>query len=118
MQTNELTSQGLRRLAALRPDDRQVLSVYVNLDPSEFPTPKARSSQVSSLLDEADRRLRDGDDLDHDRKVALREDLERLRRYLSDFDAKGAHALSLFACGPADLFEVFKLPRPLPSAVV
>src|SRR4051812_3302110 len=118
MQTNELTSQGLRRLAALRPDDRQVLSVYVNLDPSEFPTPKARSSQVSSLLDEADRRLRNGAGFDHDQKVALRDDLERMRRYLGDFDAKGAHALALFACGPVELFEVFKLPRPVPSAVV
>ena len=118
MQMNELTSESLRRLAALRPDNGRVLSVFVNLDPSEFPTPKARASQVSSLLDEADRRLRNGDDADHGQKAALRDDLARLRRYLGDFDAKGAHAIALFACGPAELFEVFKLPRPVASAVV
>jgi peptide subunit release factor 1 (eRF1) len=119
MQMNEITTERLRRLAALRPERGRVLSVFVNLDPSEFPTPKARSSQVTSLLDEADRRVRSTDGLSHDDKVGLREDLEKLRAYLSGgFDAKGAHALALYACSPADLFEVLKLPRPVPSAIV
>jgi peptide chain release factor subunit 1 len=118
MQTNELTSAGLRRLAGLKPDQGRVLSVYVNLDPSEFPTPKARASQVASLLDEADRRLRAAGGLEHDDKVGLRQDLDKLHVYLRSFDAKGAHGLALFACCRIDLFEVLKLPRPVASAVV
>jgi peptide chain release factor subunit 1 len=118
MQTNELTPEDLRRLAALRPENARVLSVFVNLDPSEFPTPKARSSQVTSLLDDADRRVRAVEGLSHEQKTALREDLDKLRDYLRSFDAKGAHALALFASCRADLFEVLKLPKPVPSAVV
>lgn len=119
MQTNEITPESLRRLAGLKPQHGRVLSVFVNLDPTEFATPKARASQISSLLDEADRKVR-AQDLGHEDKAGLREDLEKLRTYLRNggFDAKGAHALALFVCCQAELFEVLKLPRPVPSAVV
>jgi peptide chain release factor subunit 1 len=35
-----------------------------------------------------------------------------------DLDLKGARALALFACGPADLLEVLKLPAPVATRVV
>jgi len=34
-----------------------------------------------------------------------------------DFSAKGAHALAIFASGPAGLFQVIKLPRPVDTGV-
>ena len=54
MQTNEIAPERLRRLAPLKPAEGRVLSVYLNLDPSEFATPQARATQITSLLDEAD----------------------------------------------------------------
>ena len=33
----------LRELAGFRPQGHKVLSLYVNLDPSEFPTPRDRT---------------------------------------------------------------------------
>jgi len=119
MQTNEITQDGLRRLAALKPTEGKVLSVFVNLDPSTFATAQARSTQVRSLLDEAERRIRT-EELAHADQVALREDVERLRSFFGNgsFSAKGAHGLAVFCCGPADLFEVIKLPRPVEAAVV
>jgi peptide chain release factor subunit 1 len=119
MQTNQLNRSKLRELADLRPDGAKVLSLYLNLDPSEFASPQARSTEIRSLLDEADRRLRNGDQLSHDEKVHLREDLERVRQYFSSpgFSAKGARALAIFCSGPADVFEVIKLPRPVETGV-
>lgn len=119
MQTNELNRGKLRELADIRPDGAKVLSLYLNLDPTEFASAQARTTEMSSLLDEADRRLRNGNSLTHDEKAHLREDVERVREYFNsaDFSAKGAHALAIFASGPADVFEVIKLPRPVDTGV-
>ena len=53
------TKQRLRELASLRPEGHKVLSVYLNLDPSEFPTQRDRKIEVESLLDVVERALRD-----------------------------------------------------------
>jgi peptide chain release factor subunit 1 len=118
MQTNQLNSDLLRRLADLRPDGARVLSLFVNLDPSEFATPPARATEVRSLIDRAERQLRESDGLSHDERQALRRDIERASDFLKDFSAEGAHALAVYVCGPADLFEAIKLPRPIESRVV
>ena len=122
MQLNDLDDDRLRMLAGLRPPEdvhAKVLSVYVDLDPATFGTQPARARQLGSLIDEADRLTRK-DGLGHDAHVALRADLERVREYLrgDGFSAKGAHALAIFACGPAGLFEAVRLPDAIPSRVV
>jgi len=118
MQTDELTTEGLRRLAELRPGGR-VLSVYLNLDPSDYATPAARTSAIGSLIDEAGRRVKAEEDLSHDERQALEDDVKRVRDYLRgpSFSADGAHGLAVFAAGTADLFETVKLPRPVDSGV-
>src|SRR5215211_1424564 len=84
MQANEVTTERLRRLAEARPGSGgKVLSVYVDLDPSEFATGPARATAITSVLDEAERELR---------------------------DAPGAHGVALFCDSGADLFEALKLP--------
>jgi peptide chain release factor subunit 1 len=119
VQLNDLDHGRLRRLAALRPPDAKVLSVYVDLDPATFPTQAARGRQIGSLLDEADRRTRDGGLARH-AHLALRDDVERVRDYLrgDGFSAKGAHAIAIFACGPAGVFEALRLPDAVQPAVV
>jgi len=63
--------------------------------------------------------MADESDLEHDALVAVREDIERVRDALSGdgLDAKGARAVAVFACGPADLFDVVKLPQPVATHV-
>jgi peptide chain release factor subunit 1 len=119
VQLNDLDHDRLRQLAGLRPSTGKVLSVYVDLDPATFATQPARAAQIGSLLDEADRRTRDGD-LDHAANTALRDDVARVRDWLrSDaFSAKGAHAVAIFACGSEGLFETLRLPDAVPPAVV
>jgi peptide subunit release factor 1 (eRF1) len=108
----------LRRLAEIRLDRPVVLSLYLDLDPTEFATPPARATAVRSLLDEADRQVRDRRDLPHEERRDLRASLERASAVLEgDLPTEGAQALAIFAAESAELFEVLKLPRPVPSRV-
>jgi peptide subunit release factor 1 (eRF1) len=111
------TKQRLRELATLRPDGHKVLSVYLNLDPSEFPTQRDRKIEIESLLDVAERGLRE-DSLEHREREELKRDVERIRVWFdSDFDASGARGVALFAASGIDLFEVMTLGRPIRSEV-
>ena len=110
--------EGLRRLAEVRLDRPVVLSLYLDLDPAQFAAPRARSTQVRSLTDEADRRIRETAGLSHQDRLDLARSLERTREFLQgQLDAGGAHGLALFACEPANLFETVKLPRSVESRV-
>lgn len=107
----------LRRLAEIRLDAAVVLSLYLDLDSSEFATPAARATAVRSLLDEAERRVRDQDGLAHAERAGLERTLEQAAGFLRELPSEGAQGVALFACTPVDLFEAVKLPRPVPSRV-
>jgi peptide chain release factor subunit 1 len=119
VQSQELTRERLRRLAGIRVEAGRVLSVYVNLDPSEFATGAARASAMRSAVDEADRLAREeGGELAHDARRSLRGDVKRVSDLLATADLKGAHGLAVFASDPADLLEAVRLPRSVPNKVV
>src|SRR5215207_4778207 len=115
MQANDITRERLRRLADTRPAKGKVLSIFLNLDPRGFATAPARGTELRSVLDRAARMVREDEALDHDARVALRGDLERLQNELAngDLDAKGAHGVAIFVSGQAGLFEVLKLSEPV-----
>ncbi|MEA2364772.1 MAG: peptide chain release factor subunit 1 [Thermoleophilaceae bacterium] len=118
MQVSAPGRDQLRRLAELRVDRPVILSLYLNLDPSQFATPPARKTSVRSLIDEADRRLRDRRGLSHEDKVGLRASLDRAAEFLeNDLPTDGAHGLAVFSSEPAGLFEALKLPRSVPNRV-
>jgi peptide chain release factor subunit 1 len=57
--------------------------------------------------------------LTHEERMALRDDVERVRDVLlSDVAANGTRAVAVYACGPADLLEVVRLRRPVENKVV
>jgi peptide chain release factor subunit 1 len=111
MQTNQLSQDTLRRLAELRPETGKVVSLYLNLDPSEFSNGAARSTAINSVLDEAERAARDED-------PAVRRDVQALREQFKNFDFTGAHGVAVFVNGSEDLLETIKLPRSVANAVV
>src|SRR5918996_6070775 len=116
MAANTITRGRLRRLADVHPVRGRVLSVFLKLDRSEFATPAARSSQITSVLTEAARRIEDAGDLEPDERAALKADVERVRDVLSgDIAGNGTRALAVFACQPQDLLEVVPLREPLES---
>src|SRR5918997_6419293 len=115
-----ITRDRLRRLAEVKPERGRVLSVILNLDPAELATPAARSTAVTSVMTEAAHRVDEADGLDHEERLALREDIERVRERLTSYDIaeNGARAVAVYACGEVDLLEVVRLPRPVDFAVV
>jgi peptide chain release factor subunit 1 len=112
--------QKARRLLE-RTGDHPVLSVYFDLDPSEFGTQPARATQIRSLVDEA-RSALDGSDtaLSHDDRRALAQDIERVESFLTSDDApvSGARALAVFCSGQDGLFEAVQLHEAAPPRVV
>jgi peptide chain release factor subunit 1 len=115
-----ITRNRLRRLADVKPERGRVLSVFLNLDPTEFATPAARSTAITSVLTTAARRVDEAEGLDHDERAALKEDVERVREALmaSDIAQNGTRAVAVYACKPADLLEVVRINRPVDFAVV
>jgi peptide chain release factor subunit 1 len=89
-----------------------VVSLYFDLDPSEFATAPARATQVRSLIDAADRDGRlDKAELSHEDRTVLTKDLERLEEYLGsdELPVSRARALAVFCSGQDDLFETVAL---------
>jgi peptide chain release factor subunit 1 len=119
MAVDALTRGRLRRLAAVRPENGRVLSVFMNLDPSELPTPPARASAITSVMTKAAHKVDAAEDLSHDERVALREDVERVRELLRQpgIAADGVRGLAVFACKPAGLLEVVRLSQPIEQRV-
>src|ERR687898_2647912 len=117
MAANSMTRGRLRRLAELRPERGRVLSVFFNLDPSQFATPPARATEMNSVLTAAAHEIDAADGLEHEERQALRADLERVGEVLggSDVAENGTRGLAVFACGPADVLEVVRLPHPIES---
>ena len=117
MQVAPPDRDALRRLAELRLERPAVLSLYLGLDPSEFATPPARATAIRSVIDEAERRLKEADGLNHDDRVQLDRSLKRAEGALETTGADGAHGVAVFAAEPENLFEVLKLPRSVGNRV-
>ncbi len=116
-----LTRTRLRQLAEFAPDHGRVLSVYLNLDPSEFATPPARASAITSVMNDAQHKIEEANgDLPHADKMALRADVDAVREVLQQpgIADDGTCAVAVFACGPAGLLETVRVGRPLESRVV
>jgi peptide chain release factor subunit 1 len=101
--------------------EHPVISVYLDLDPSQFATAPARASQVRSLIDQAQRdsRLVKGE-LSHADRSALTEDLKRVEDYFASDEApvSGALALAVFCSSQDNLFEAIPLLEVTPPQVV
>ena len=116
MAAHTITRTRLRQLADVKPERGRVLSVFLNLDP----TPAARSTAVTSVMTEAARRVEQAEGLEHEERVALKADVDRVRETLmaGDIAQNGARAVAVYACQPAQLLEVIRLNRPVDAAVV
>jgi peptide chain release factor subunit 1 len=108
----------LRRLAQQKAREGCVLSVYVDLDPSEFATGPARASALTSAADEASRAVEDERrEWSHTTRLRLRDDIARIRDYAGEANFDETHGLAIFAAAGDGLFEPLHLPRPVPNLV-
>lgn len=115
---NEITPDRLRALAETETRTGKVLSLFFNLDPTEFGTIPARATEVNAVLDEAERLARNGDvSLSHDDREGLKADVGRVRELVTGMDKSGARGLAVFACGARSMLEVLRLPRGVANRV-
>src|SRR5919202_6423334 len=116
---NTIDRNRLRRLADVRPERGRVLSVFLNLDPAQFATAPARATAITSIVNDAARKVEECGNLDHDEREWLRADVERVREALQgDVAGDGARGVAVYACTPEGLLEVLTLRTPVESRVV
>jgi peptide chain release factor subunit 1 len=106
----QLTWTTLRDLAGLRSEGGCAISLYLDLDPGDSPTPTAVDTRVNSLLSEAEKQVEGRrDKLKHDEREGLKRDFARIRKFFdNEFSRDGARGFAVFVSG--DFF------RPLPVA--
>jgi peptide chain release factor subunit 1 len=97
--------EGLRELAGFRAENGRAITLYLGLDPQHAANAGDARTRVNSLLDEGVRRAAsERNDLTHDQRLVLRDDLERIRRFVElELDRDGARGLVVF-CDSADNF--------------
>ncbi|HWF72649.1 MAG TPA: hypothetical protein VG186_04845 [Solirubrobacteraceae bacterium] len=102
--------QRLTRFEA--PGDLQVISMYMAIDPANR---KTIAADVDSLLHEV-RPLSKDPDIEHQVRMSLREDIERIEELVKN-ELPIERAAAIFACSGGGLFEVIELPRAVGTRV-
>ena len=106
----------LRELAGFRTENGCAISLYLNLDPSEVPTPGDAQSRMNALLNAAEKI--DRSDLTHDARAGLKADFERIARWFDDdFERDGAQGLAIFAASLDNYWDTLSLPEPVLDGV-
>ncbi|MBW8742338.1 MAG: Vms1/Ankzf1 family peptidyl-tRNA hydrolase [Gaiellaceae bacterium] len=106
----------LRALAGFRTDKGCAISLYLNLDPSEAPTPGDLQTRMNALLSEAEKT--DRSQLAHDAREGLKADFDRIRRWFDDdFEREGAQGLAIFSAGLDNYWSTLMLPAGVPDGV-
>ena len=110
------TVSTLRDLSAFRASNGCAVSIYVDLHPSATPTIPEVETKFNAVLSEAEK-LAEAQADDRDCRLALREDLARIREWWDDFDRDGARGVAIFASSAHDAFLVLPLPEGVGDSV-
>jgi peptide chain release factor subunit 1 len=106
----------LRELAGFRTENGCAISLYLNLDPSQVPTPSDAQSRMNAVLNAAEKT--DRTDLTHAARQGLNADFERIARWFDDdFERDGARGLAVFAASLDNFWDVLALPEPVRDGV-
>jgi peptide chain release factor subunit 1 len=110
-----ITWQELRELAGFRTERGVAVSLYLGLDPSIVPTGRDLASHTRSLLDGAERELKEQrGELSHEERMALERDLARIADWFgNEFDRDGVLGVALFAAELEGLFRTLLLSSPV-----
>ena len=108
-----MTWEQLRELAAFRAGKGCAISLYVDLDPSDVPTPADVQTKVNSVLQVAERHLDERKaQLTRDQREALKQDMQRIAAWFDDgFDRQGARGIAVFADGLDNFWSTISLPE-------
>jgi peptide chain release factor subunit 1 len=105
-----VTTDTLRGLAGFRAANGCAISIYVDLDPSSTPTIPDVETKFNSVLSEAEKAAGAGAGAGRDCRLAVREDLARIRAFWDDeFDRDGARGVAIFASSGDGFFRALPL---------
>jgi peptide chain release factor subunit 1 len=112
-----LTWDDVRRLADYRAQRGSAISLYVDLDPADTPTPRDTARRVSALLADGHK-----DALarkhSHEEKEALKHDFGRIERYFEhEFQRDGSRGIAVFCAGLDRVWIDLHLPDPVPDGI-
>jgi peptide chain release factor subunit 1 len=107
-----MTWEELRELAGFRAEKGCAISLYVDLDPREVPTPPDVQTKVNSLLATAERQLEERkSQMGRDQREALKRDLQRIAAWFDDgFDRQGVQGIGVFAAGLDNFWATLAVP--------
>ena len=107
-----ITWEQLRELAGFRAEHGCALSLFLNLDPREVPTPPDVEARVNSLVNEAHRMLEERKgSIGREQREGLKRDIERITKWLGEgFDRQGIRGIAVFASELDGLWSVVRLP--------
>jgi hypothetical protein len=114
-----VTWDELRDLAGFEAENGFAISVYLDLDPRLVPTSGDAQTRLNSLLDGAAKENGGrGRELTHQQRLALRGDLDRIRRYFeAEFERNGAHGLAIFCAGLDNVWRPLPLTEVVPDGI-
>jgi peptide chain release factor subunit 1 len=110
-----LTADTVDRIVQFDGRALPVTSIYTSIDPD----PGLREdllSRVSSLLDQVRPLAKDGT-ADHEARLSVRADLDRIRDALAEKRWRPG-GMAIFACSGRDLYEEIALPRPVRDRIM
>jgi peptide chain release factor subunit 1 len=111
-----VTTDILRELAAFEAENACALSIYLDFDPSSTPTTPDVETKFNAVLSEAEK-LGEGHPGGRDCKLALRDDIQRIRAWWDGFDRDGARGIALFASSADRLLRALPLSEPVGDSV-
>jgi hypothetical protein len=105
----------LDRIARVHGERLRVVSVYLAVHPGPDGR-QALRTKTDSLLHQV-RSLADDGSLDHDARMSLRADIERIKKIArTEMPVRGT--LAIFACSGAGVLELVRLPRPVRDRIM
>lgn len=106
-----ISEAAIRELAGIRGDVAPIISCYLDVDGRRLVRHQDVEHELDGVLRDARQRA-NGHRSVHD-------DLRRIETYVKGgLDRSATRGLAIFACAPADLWEVIELPKPVRSCVV
>jgi peptide chain release factor subunit 1 len=107
-----MTWEQLRELAGFRAEKGCAISLYVDLDPRDVPTPPDVETKVNSVLAAAERQLDERkSQMPRDAREAVKQDLQRIAEWFDDgFDRQGARGVAVFAAGLDNFWSAVTVP--------
>lgn len=109
----------VRELVDFAPEGFFVTSFYLNVNAAEFPSPDHILQSFDSLRSAADEQREElKDQLSHDAFESLREDLEKIKAFVTeDFERTDTNGLAIFSCSAQDFWHVVQTPTTLENRV-